>query len=294
MVLNTKNENAIVVGSGPNGLAAAITLAKAGLQVTVYEKNESIGGACASAELIKPGYIYDIGSAVHPLAISSPFFRNLPLERYGLEWKFPPSALAHPLDDGSAIILKKSVKDTAETLDPIDRKAYQVFMESFVNRWEDLVDNLMFFPRLSFNHASIMVRFGKCALLSANGLAKNQFSGTRGRALFAGLGVHSVMRMDTVASAAAGLMIGITAHASGWPFPVGGSKKITDAMAGYLSSLGGKIILGSDVKVIEQLPPHGKLLLDITPLQFLHIADRFLPEAYKNKLKNYPIWTRYF
>lgn len=287
MMSSSKPTNAIVVGSGPNGLAAAITLAQAGIQVSVYERNVSIGGACASAEFIKPGHIHDIGSSVHPLAISSPFFRKLSLKKYGLEWKFPPTALAHPLDDGSAVLLKKSVKDSAETLDPTDRKAYQVLMEPFVNRWEDMVDNLMFFPRLSFNHTLIMLRFGKHALFSANGLAKNQFSGTRGRALFAGLGVHSVMRMDTKASAAAGLMLGIVAHASGWPFPAGGSQKITDAMAGYFSSLGGKIIIGFDVQVIEQLPPHSKLLLDITPLQFLHMADRFLPEAYKNKLINY-------
>jgi phytoene dehydrogenase-like protein len=287
MMSGSKATKAIVVGSGPNGLAAAITLAKAGLQVSMYERNVSIGGACASAELIKPGYIHDVGSAVHPLAISSPFFRNLSLKQYGLEWTFPPSALAHPLDDGSAIILNKSVKDSAETLDYTDRKAYQVLMEPLVKRWEDLVDNLMFFPRLSFNHIRVMLRFGKYALFSAHGLAKNQFSGTRGRALFAGLGVHSVMRMDTNASAAAGLMLGIAAHASGWPFPVGGSQKITDAMAGYFSSLGGEIITGFDIKTIEQLPPHSKLLLDITPLQFLHMANTFLPEAYKNKLINY-------
>ncbi len=287
MISNKKTGNAIVVGSGPNGMAAAITLAQSGLKVSVYERNSSIGGACASAELIKPGFINDIGSAVHPLAISSPFFRDLPLNQHGLEWTFPPSALAHPLDDGTAILLKKSVKDSAETLDRADRKSYQELMEPFLKRWEEIVDNIMFFPRLSFSKSIVMLSFGRRALGSVNRIAKNEFSGSRCRALFAGLGVHSVIRLDSNASAAAGLMLGIAAHATNWPFPVGGAQKITDAMASYFSSLGGEIITGFDVSDIAKLPPHNKLLLDITPLQFLHLANNLLPEAYKNKLKEY-------
>jgi len=209
----TKTGNAIVVGSGPNGLAAAITLAQAGLPVTVYERNEVIGGACRSSELIKPGYMHDIGSAVHPLAMSSPFFRKLPMEEYGLKWIVPKSALAHPFDDGTAVLLHSSVVDTASMLDGADEKAYRRLMGPLVNQWEGLVDEVMQFPRFSIRHPFVMLYFGRWALCSATGLARNLFDGARARALIAGLGVHSVMSLERRASIAAGLILAVLAHA---------------------------------------------------------------------------------
>ncbi len=284
---DSKSSSVIVVGSGPNGLAAAASLAQAGLPVTVYEKNEMIGGACRSAELIKPGYLHDIGSAVHPLAIVSPFFRKLPLEEYGLKWIVPPAALAHPFDDGTAALLSGSVAETASMLDAVDKKAYKKLMDPLVNQWEEIVVEVMKFPQLSVRHPFLMLNFGRRALYSAAGLAGNMFAGPRARALIAGLGVHSVMSPERWASVAAGLVLALAAHAAGWPLPEGGSRKITNALAGYLIKLGGEIIANYEIKSLEQLPHYKMLMLDITPKQFLELAERQLPYSYKRLLNNY-------
>ena len=278
---------AVVVGSGPNGLSAAITLAQAGIKVTVYEKNEVIGGACRSIELIRPGYIHDIGSAVHPLAVASPFFRNLPLKEYGLEWIQPKASLAHPFDDGTAIIVNSSISETASLIDGPDVKHYQKLMEPLVSHWKELLDEVIQLPRFSVRHPMLLSRFGQLALFSAAGFAEHFFSGPRARALFGGLGVHSVMNLEKYGSIAAGLILGTAAHAVGWPLPKGGSQRITDALAGYLVELGGNVITGSEVKSLDQLPPHQLIMLDITPRQFLDIAAEHIPDSYKQKMRNY-------
>lgn len=279
--------SAIVVGSGPNGLAAAVTLAQAGLPVTVYEKNRIIGGACRTEELIKPGYLHDVGSAVHPLAIVSPFFRKLPLDEYGLKWIVPPASLAHPFDDGTAVLLGGPVAKTASLLDDADRNRYKKLMNPLVKHWEEIVAEALKFPQMPLRHPFLMLNFGRHALCSAAGLARNIFTGARARALLAGLGVHSVMDMESPGSGAAGLVLALAAHSTGWPLPEGGSRSITGALAGYLTGLGGKIVTDYEVKSLKQLPPDGLLMLDITPGQFLEMARRELPDSYKRRLSNY-------
>jgi len=282
-----KARPAIVVGSGPNGLAAAIVLAQAGLPVNVYERNEAIGGACRSSELIKPGYVHDIGSAVHPLAIASPFFRSLPLEEHGLKWILPEAALAHTFDDGTAVLLHRSVGDTASMLGGVDGKAYRRLMDPLVNQWEELVDEVMQFPRFPIRHPFAMLRFGRRALCSATGLARSLFDGARAKAVIAGLGVHSVMSLERRGSVAAGLVLAVAAHTTGWPLPEGGSQKITNALASHLAKLGGRIITNKEIQSLEQLSPYQIRMLDMTPQQFLNIAEQHLPDSYERKLKNY-------
>jgi phytoene dehydrogenase-like protein len=286
-MFDSKAGPAIVIGSGPNGLAAAITLAQAGLPVTVYERNEVIGGACRSSELIKSGFLHDIGSAVHPLAIASPFFRKLPLEEYGLKWIVPTAALAHPFDDGTAVLLNRSVAETASMLDSADGKAYQRMMNPLLSHWEELVTEVMQFPRFPMHHPFMMLDFGQRALCSAKGLAEKLFKGTRARAVIAGLGAHSVMSLERRASIAAGLVLAAAAHTTGWPLPEGGAQEITNALASHLTKLGGSIITGNEVQSLEELPPYQLLMLDVTPKQFLSLADQQLPDFYKRRLKNY-------
>jgi phytoene dehydrogenase-like protein len=286
-MFDSMSRSAIIVGSGPNGLAAAITLAQAGMNVTVYEKNDVIGGACRSSELIKPGFIHDVGSAVHPLAIASPFFKKLPLEENGLRWIVPAAALAHPFDDGTAVLLYKSVADTASMLDSSDVKAYQNLMNPLVNQWEEIVTEVMQFPRFPIHHPLSMFNFGRRAMCSVTGLAGNLFNGAHARAVIAGLGVHSVMSLERPASIAAGIVLAMAAHTAGWPLPEGGSQNIANAMASYLTKLGGNIITNHKIQSLDQLPPYQLLILDVTPKQFLDMADPELPESYKRRLKNY-------
>lgn len=282
-----KSGPAVVVGSGPNGLAAAITLAQAGLPVTVYERNEVPGGACRSSEIIKPGYVHDIGSAVHPLAIASPFFQRLQLENHGLKWIHPEASLAHPFDDGTAVLLQGAVSDTAEMLGRKDNKAYQELINPLVEHWEEFIDEVMYFPRFSVQHPSPMLHFGKQALKPATILARDRFGSARARGFIAGLGVHSVMDPEKRGSIAAGLVLAAAAHKVGWPLPEGGSQKITDSLASYLSGLSGRIFTKTEIESLEQLSPYRLCLLDITPRQFLNIAWKHLSDSYKGKLKKY-------
>ena len=278
---------AIVVGAGPNGLAAAVTLARAGIPVTVYERNSRIGGACRSAELIKPGYLHDIGSAVHPLAMASPFFRKLPLHNHGLKWITPTAAVAHPFDDGSASLLIRSISETALMLDSYDRKRYEKLMSPMVENWQDIVNEIMCFPRITPFHPLTLFRFGYHAIRSAVGLAESVFKGPRARAMIAGLGAHSVMSLEQRGSAAAGLMLAIVAHTTGWPMPEGGSQGITGALSTYLVKHGGTIITNNEIRSLDQLPPYKLLMLDVTPRQFLNITKQRLPASYRRKLDNY-------
>jgi phytoene dehydrogenase-like protein len=280
-------KEAIVVGSGPNGLAAAIALAQAGLQVTVYEKHEVIGGGCRSLELIQKGYIHDVCSTVHLQVKLSPFFRRLPLEQFGLKWVTPPFALANPFDDGTAAVVSQSMSETVATLDSIDEDTYAKLMSPLVNRSQELMDEIMRFPGIPWRHPFLMLNFGRRALTSTTELARSLFKGKRTRALIAGMGAHSGMALEQRGSFASGFLMSITAHADGWPFPEGGSQKTVDALAGYLTKLGGNIIIGYEVKSLEQLPPHDVILLDVTPWQFLEMAENRLPSSYANKLSNY-------
>lgn len=230
--------DAVIVGSGPNGLAAAITLATAGRRVLVIEGSETIGGGTRSAALTLPGFVHDVCSAIHPLGVASPFFRDLPLAKHGLAWVFPPAAIAHPLDDGSAVLVERSVETTAAQLGP-DAGAYRRLMGPLAADWRNVLAEMLGplrFPR----HPISLVRFGLPALLPAASLARLLFRGERARALFAGMAAHPIMPLEWPATAAFGLMLGTLAHAVGWPMARGGSQRIADSLVAHLRSLGGR------------------------------------------------------
>jgi phytoene dehydrogenase-like protein len=278
--------DAVVVGSGPNGLASAITLAGAGRSVLVLEGKETIGGGTRSAELTLPGFVHDVCSAIHPLGVTSPFFRDLPLAGYGLEWVYPSAAVAHPFDDGSAAVLERSVDATGESLGR-DAAAYRRLMGPLVDNWEQLASDLLGPLPLPPRHPFAVARFGLKAVRSARGLAEGAFEGERARALFAGLAAHSILPLERPVSAAFGLVLGTVAHAVGWPMARGGSQRIADALAAHLRSLGGEIVTGTCVESLDQLPPAGATLLDVTPRQLLRIAGDRLPARYRRALGRY-------
>ena len=244
--------DAVVVGAGPNGLAAAIELARAGRSVLVREAAEVVGGGLRSDELTLPGFVHDVCSAIHPLAAASPFFRTLPLSEHGLEWIEPPLPLAHPLDEGEAVVLRRSVAETAEGLDA-DAGAYRRLFGPPVAAWDRLEDALLG-PLLRVpRHPIALARFGLGALQPATTLARRRFRGEPARALFAGLAAHSILPLERPATASFGLVLGTTAHAVGWPLPRGGSQRIADALASYLRSLGGEILTGAPVESLDEL-----------------------------------------
>ncbi|HEX9037711.1 MAG TPA: NAD(P)/FAD-dependent oxidoreductase [Ktedonobacterales bacterium] len=280
--------DAVVIGSGPNGLAAAITLAKAGRSVVVYEAQEKVGGGMRSAELTAPNFISDVCSTAHPLAISSPFFRSLPLARFGLEWVQPPAPLAHPLPDGPATILERSVTATAGGLGP-DSAAWERLIGPLARDWTVLADVFLgpLRPLALSAHPLVASRFGLGAMRSASGLAQSRFSGVAARALFAGLSAHGMLPLERAPSASFGLVLAATAHAVGWPAARGGSQSLADALAGYLRSLGGEIITDAPVESIDALPSASAYLCDVTPRQLLRIAGKRLPALYRAALNRY-------
>lgn len=277
--------DAVIVGAGPNGLAAGITLARAGRTVQIIEARETVGGGSRSAELTLPGFTHDICSAIHPLGLGSPFFRELNLEDYGVEWIHPPIPLAHPLDDGTAVVIRRSVEETARCLGP-DTQAYQKLMEPYVRDWEQLLFELLGplrFPR----HPLIVARFGLRAIRSSYRLAKSHFRGERARAVFAGMAGHSMMPLDQPVTAAFGLMLTILAHAVGWPVAKGGSQTVADALAACFQDLGGEIVTGCPVESIDQLPDTNAVLFDVTPRQLIKLAGDRFPTGYKRALQRY-------
>jgi phytoene dehydrogenase-like protein len=278
--------DAIVVGSGPNGLAAAITLARAGLAVLVLEAKDTVGGGTRSAELTLPGFVHDVCSAVHPLGVSSPFFRELPLGEHGLDWIHPPAPLAHPFDDGTAVVLERSVVTTGETLGP-DATTYQKLIAPFVADWDKLAEDVLGPLSIPPRYPFVLARFGLRAIRSATGLAESLFEGERARALFAGMAGHSMLPLKRLPTAAFGLLLGIMGHAVGWPIPRGGSQRIADALACFLQSLGGEIVTGTLVESMDELPPARIALCDLTPRGFLHVAGHRLPTTYRRKLERF-------
>ncbi len=282
----SQSYDAIIIGAGPNGLAAAVTLARAGRSVLVIEAAATVGGGTRTAELTLPGFRHDICSAVHPLALSSPFFRALPLDRYGLRWIEPPAPLAQPMDDGAAVVLERSVEATAAGLGP-DAGAYRRLMGPLVHRWAAVTEDLLGPLPLPPHHPLALAWFGIEALLPATLLARLWFRGERGRALFGGMAAHSILPLEQPGSAAYGLMLGMAGHAVGWPIAEGGSQAIADALAAYLRDLGGEIVTGQPVTSLDALPAARALLLDVSPINLLRIAGSRLPDAYRRKLANY-------
>ena len=275
--------DAIVIGAGPNGLAAAIEIARAGRSVCLYEANETIGGGTRSAELTLPGFVHDVCSAVHPLAAGSPFFSQLPLEKHGLEFVFPPASLAHPFDDGTAIILDRSLDVTAARLGS-DRAAYRKLFAPFVAGWNDLVVDLLAplgIPRRPF----AMARFGLNGIRSAKAFAESKFKNEKTRAMFAGLAAHSFLSLDQAGTSAFGLVLGILAHTSGWPVTRGGSQSIANALGSYLKELGGEIVTSHRVESLTDLPPARTTLCDVTPRQLARMAT--LPDGFRRRMERY-------
>lgn len=277
--------DAVIVGAGPNGLAAAIVLARAGRSVLVLEGAETIGGGLRTAELTLPGFLHDPCSAFHPLGIASPLWRGLPLAAHGLAWIHPPAPLAHPFDDGTAVIIERDVAATASQFGA-DATAYRRLLGTFVRDWERIIHEFLGplrFPRYPFS----LVRFGLAALWPATTLAGLAFRGERARAVFAGMSAHSIMPLEWPATAAFGFMLGILAHAVGWPIVAGGSQRFADALASYLKSLGGEIRTGRYVRTLADLPETRAALFDVTPRQLVNIAGDRLPVGYQQRLSRY-------
>jgi phytoene dehydrogenase-like protein len=277
--------DAIVVGSGPNGLSAAVALARNGCKVLVVEAADTLGGGTRSAELTLPGFVHDVCSAIHPMAVASPFWKTLPLAEHGLEWVHPQIPFAQPLDDGTAGALYRSVDETADRLGP-DAKAYRRLMGPLVSGADGLFDDLLGPPKLP-RHLLTAARFGLRAVRSAKGLADAWFHTPAARAILAGLAAHAVLPLDRLPSAAITLMLGIAGHAVGWPFPRGGAQRIADALAQYLRSLGGELRTGWRVTTVDELPSARAVLLDVTPRQVLALAGHKLPERYRRALGRY-------
>ncbi len=278
--------DAIVIGAGPNGLAAAIALARAGVHVVVYEAQETIGGGCRSAPLTLPGFVHDVCSAVHPMGAASPFFRSLPLHEHGLSWVQPPVMIAHPFDDGvPAALVTRAVAETAQGFGA-DREPYRGLLGGVADLWSR-IDNAVLGPPSVPQHPFAVARFGINGLQSADRLARRHFSTERARGLLAGIAAHGMVPLDVFPSGAVGLVLGALAHVVGWPLPRGGAQTLADALGSYLRSLGGEIVTSTPIADIDELPPAKAILCDLSPRPFARVADRHLPDWYKQKLAKY-------
>jgi phytoene dehydrogenase-like protein len=275
----------VVVGAGPNGLAAAIELASSGRSVHVIERADQVGGGARTAQLTLPDFHHDICSAVHPLAAGSPYLRRLKLERHGLELLYPAVEAAHPLDDGTAVALHRSVEQTAAGLGG-DADAYTSLIEPLAAGWPQLAELLLAplrFPR----HPGLAARFGIQAIRPACGLAERAFTGQRARALLAGMAAHAIRPLSAPATAAYGIVLLTLGHAAGWPVARGGSQAISDALRAELEALGGVVETGREVRSLNDLPPARAILFDISPRPLVEICGDQLPDRYIRALGRY-------
>ncbi|MFY9983732.1 MAG: NAD(P)/FAD-dependent oxidoreductase [Chthoniobacterales bacterium] len=276
--------DAVVVGAGPNGLSAAIRIAQHGFSTLVLEQSTIIGGACRTEELTLPGFRHDVGSAVHPLALGSPFFSSLPLEEHGLSWLQPTIPLAHPIDKNRIAVLYQSLEKTA-LLFGRDADHYTRLFRPLVANWRSLLHEFLQPIIHRPQHLLQMAQFGCMALLSVEQLVRRRFSEEKTRALLAGLGAHSFLSLSSPGSASFVLVLGLLAHAVGWPIPKGGAGSITQALSQYLSSLGGRIETGRPIKSFRELPKARAVLYDLTPRQLIQIES--LPSGYQRKLERF-------
>ncbi len=279
------NRKACVIGSGPNGLAAAIVLAQEGIHVDVFEAEAIPGGAARTMELTLPGFLHDFGSAVHPMAVGSPFFSSLPLESHGLSWIHSPAALAHPFDDGTAITLERKFED-ADSVFGTDAKAWRSLMEPFAKRWPEFAAEVLAPVHLPFRHPFMLGRLGLIAVSSAKGIV-SRFHDARTKALFAGLAAHSFLSLDEPLSGAFGVIIGAAAHAVGWPIPMRGSQSITNSLFSYLATLGATVTTSRRIENLSELKNYDLTLCDITPRQLLRIGGARFSDTFKRLLGRY-------
>ena len=284
-----KVKRAIVIGSGPNGLAAAIVLAQGGLGVDVYEAEAEPGGACRTLPLTLPGFMHDFGSAVHPLGAGSPFFDSLPLAQYGLEWVHGDAPFGHPLDDGTAVMLERDLALAQRELGQ-DGKPWRKLMQPFAERWPQFAEGCLG-PVLRIPpHPFLMAQFGISAVQPAGRLADGHFRGVRARALFAGLAAHSFLAFNEPLSSAAGLMLGVAAHAVGWPVPRGGAGAISRALIAHLQTLGGTLHTSWRVEAqsFRELDPNQALaLFDTAPRALAAIVGDGLPAGYQRTIRRF-------
>ncbi len=276
--------DAVVIGGGPNGLAAAITLTQNGRSCLLVEANDTLGGACRSAALTLPGFVHDFGAAVMPFGVGSPFFSSLPLERFGLEWVHPPVPLAHPLDGEPAVVLNPDIEKTGKTFDDArDAERYARLVGRFVKAWPTLAKEVLAPAHLPLRPL-LMGRFGAAAVKSVEALAAG-FRTERAAALLAGIGGHSAQPLSARPTAGVALLLAVAGHAVGWPIPKGGAQAVTDALAAYFKSLGGSVRTGWRVNDLKELPPARAYLFDVTPRQLLRIAGRELTPGYVRTLE---------
>ncbi len=277
---------AVVIGGGPNGLAAAIVLAQAGLQVDVYEAEPQPGGGARTLPLTLPGFQHDFGSAVHPMALASPFFSTLPLHQYGLEWIQPSAPVAHPLDDGTAVILERDLNEAVTALGE-DGKRWRQMFGIFADKWNELAPEILkpvsLFPR----HPLLMARLGLQGFPSATTTANIWFRSARTKGMYAGLAAHSVLSLDEPLTSAFAIIFAATAHAVGWPIPKGGAQAITTALCGHLERLGGRVHLDSRVDSLDALGEFDVAMCDVTPQQLVRIAGQRLSPSYVRQLERY-------
>ena len=279
------SRKACVIGAGPNGLAAAIVLAQAGMQVDVLEAESTPGGAARTLELTLPGFQHDFGSAVFPLGAGSPFFSSLPLSSHGLHWIHSPAALAHPLDDGTAVMLERDLNETQRSL-AIDGPAWDRLMRPFVEHWSEFAPEILGPVRLVPKHPWLMARFGMVALQPAQAVAR-RFHDPRTRALFAGMAAHSFLSLDEPLSAAFAVLMAVSAHAVGWPIPRGGGQLLTNALCSLLATLGGRVTTSSLVQNLEALADYDLFLCDLTPRQLIKVGGQRLSESYRQRLERF-------
>jgi phytoene dehydrogenase-like protein len=283
--LMSTSPDAVVVGSGPNGLAAAITLAHAGLRTVLREAKTTVGGGLRSAELTLPGFVHDVCAAVHPLALSSPFFRLLPLAQFGLEWIQPDAPLAHPLDGGTAAVLEQSVDATVRGLGD-GGASWRRLHGAFARAWDDLSVDVLASPLHLPASPILMARFGALALLPATLVARS-LRGNPARALWAGNAAHSFLALEAPGTAAFGLLLGAAGHAVGWPIARGGSQRFADALVAYFRSLGGEVQPDAPLTNLDELGGSRVAMLDLGPHQFARLAGHRLPDRYRRALERY-------
>jgi phytoene dehydrogenase-like protein len=281
-------KSATIIGAGPNGLSAAITLQAAGVQTTLLEAGATVGGAARTAEITLPGFHHDLGSSVYPMGVASPFFHTLPLGRHGHRWIEPPAPLAHPLDDGTAVMLEHDLAATCKGLgEGSDAVAWRSLIKPLADDWPSLCREILGpIPHLP-RSPLLLARFGIYAMLPAATLARSAFKGARARALFAGMAAHSVLPLTGAFSAAVGLVLAAAGHATGWPIAEGGAQQLSNALARHFESLGGTIKVDHRVERLAEVEPADAVLCDITPRQLLRIAGGRMAAGFERQLAAY-------